>query len=320
MEKKSINLRRIRNLTGSILLATGLSACGFEDSNNVPGVPATGLFAAVAANQHSGEDSTQVAVAIFDDGEPINLVGGDVVRASTSAESILLLDRGFYKGSYVANLPNTANLDQINLSIVHEPVEARQNRWYPADLINIDPGPGELVGSSATINLPPEPEILLPVMDSLYTGINDSFDVSWTPLNPSNPDDIMKIQSAIICDNGIKTSSYGTEVTLLDNSDDGFETVRLNQLIYDLTTVNPGIVFISGARRALLQAILEKLSSDAVADSFFANTNPVNPISSICEIQLFLFRQRPGSFSSPSTNGNIFGSRSSDVTIFYDPN
>jgi len=308
---------KLKYLIGYIFLAVNLTACDVDVGNNVPGVPAAGLFAAAAANQHSGEDGVQVAVAIFDDGEPINLVGGDVVQASTANDSILLLTGGFFKGSYAASLPNSTSLNQIALTIVHEPIEARQNRWYPVDLINIDPGPGELVGSSATIDLPPEPDIIAPVTGSIFSSINDNFDVSWTPLGAG---DIMKIRSAVICDNGINISSYGTEAITVDGSDDGTETVGLDQFIYDLNDTDPVITFIVGAERALMQALLEWLSNNAADDSFFANLDPVNPITSDCEIQLFLFRQRPGSFASPSTDGTIFGSRSADVTIHYSPN
>ena len=314
---KTININRLLpHLIAGVFLAGSLTACEVEVDNNVPGVPPTGLFAAVGANQHSGEDSVQVATAIFSEGEPINLVGGDVVQASTANDSILLLERGFFNGSYAANLPNSANLDQIEFAIVHEPIEARQNRWYPVDLINVDPGPGDLVGGSAIIELPPEPKITTP-SGSIFTSINDIFDINWVPLSAG---DIMHVRSAITCDNGIKSSTYGTEATLTDESDDGIEGLRLDQFIYDLTNNDPGIDFILGEARAMLAELLTKLSNGTIDESFLANLAPVNPVTSECEIRLFLFRQRPGSFASATTNGTIFGSRSAEVTITYNPN
>jgi len=310
-------IKRLKFLPGVLLLAN-LSACEIQVDSSLPGVPATGLFAAVGANQHSGEDSVQVGVAIFDDGDPIELVGGDVVQASTANDSILLLDRGFYTGSYSADLPNASNLDQVEFTIVHEPLEARQDRWYPVDLLNIDPGPGELVGDSAVINLPPEPVILAPAMDSIFSSINDNVVVTWNPLGAGSGD-IMKIRSAITCDNGTRETTYGTDVDFVDGSDDGFETVPMERFIYDVNDENPLVKFLDGEARAMLQELLEKLSNGAADDSFFANITPVNPITSECEIQMFLFRQRPGSFSNPSTDGTIFGGRSAEVTIHYSP-
>jgi len=315
MDTIGIN-RLLKQLIAGVLLAGSLTACEVSVENNVPGVPPTGLFAAVGANQHSGEDSAQVATAIFSEGESINLVGGDVVQASTANDRVLLLERGFFNGSYAANLPISANLNQIEFTIVHEPIEARQDRWYPVDLINIDPGPGDLVGGSAIIELPPEPEITTPP-GSVFTSISDSFDINWIPLSAG---DIIKVRSAITCDNGIKTSTYGTEATLTDESDDGIEGLRLDQFIYDLANVDPQIDFILDEARAMLAALLSQLSNGAIDETFLANFEPVNPITSECEIRLFLFRQRPGSFASASTNGTIFGSRSDEVTITYNPN
>jgi len=175
-------------LTVFALIILMLAGCEIETDTNVSGVPATGRFAAVGANQHSGEDSVQVAIAIFDNGTAINLVGGDVVQASTTDDVVLLLESGFYMGSYAASLPNSASYDEIDFLMVHKPVEARQARWYPVDLLNIDPGPGELVGASATITLPPEPANMA-LSGSLFTSRNDSFVISWTPAGAGDTDE-----------------------------------------------------------------------------------------------------------------------------------
>ncbi|MFV2060419.1 MAG: hypothetical protein ACC653_07010, partial [Gammaproteobacteria bacterium] len=95
----------------TLALSASLGACGFETSNKLPGVPPTGYYAAVGANQHAGDSSMEVAAAIFIDGEPVNLFGGDVIQASTTNDSALLLDFGYFVGSYTAELPNNSNLD-----------------------------------------------------------------------------------------------------------------------------------------------------------------------------------------------------------------
>ena len=41
-------------------------------------------------NRHEGDDSAQVAAAVFNDGEPVNLVGGDLFEARTATERVLL--------------------------------------------------------------------------------------------------------------------------------------------------------------------------------------------------------------------------------------
>jgi len=305
----------IAAIMGSAILLL-LSACDIQINNNIPDVPPEGRFAVVGANQHKDITNVQVGIAIFDNGEPVNLVGGDVVQASTTNDSILLLDDGFYKGSYVASLPNTLNFNQINFLMVHEPLTARQDRWYPIDLLNIDPGAGEFVGASAVIDLPPEP-LNISASNTNFNDISDSFILTWTPQTAG---DIMQIRSAISCTNGTATNTYGTEAVIVDNSDDGSESIDLDQFIYDIESENQTIKFLLAEARALLQELLIQLSNGATDDEFFANLVTINPINNPCEIKLFLFRQRAGNFDSTSTNGRVFGSRSTDITLFYNPN
>ena len=129
----------------------------------------------------------------------------------------------------------------------------------------------------------------------------------------------MKLRSAVSCTNGTKTSTYGTESVLADESDDGTETISLDQFIYDIDDGNQTIKFIKAEALAMLQELLTKLSDGNVDDDFFAHLEIINPIESECNIQLFLFRQRAGSFASASTNGEIFGSRSADINLLYNP-
>lgn len=307
--------RFITSIMGSSILLL-LCACDLEINNNIPDVPPEGRFAVVAANQHKGMTDVQVGIAIFDNGDPVNLVGGDVVQASTANDSLLLLDDGFYKGSYVASLPNTLNFNQINFLMVHEPLAARQDRWYPIDLLNIDPGDGEFVGASATINLPPEP-LNLSTDNTTFSSINDSFTLFW---DAEGAGDVMNIRSAVSCTNGTATSTYGTQVVIANDADDGSEIVGLDQFIYDIQSENQTIQFLLAEARALLQELLIKLSNGAADENFFANLVTINPIDNPCEIRLFLFRQRAGSFDSTSTNGRISGYRSADITLFYNPN
>jgi len=297
-----------------LLLPFLISACDIEIDNNIPDVPPEGQFAVVAANQHSGIDSVEVAIALFDDGTPINLVGGDVVQASTSEDSILLLETGVYNGSYVASLPNAANFDQVDFLMVHEPIAAREGRWYPADLLYIDPGEGELVGASASIILPPEPLNLL-TDNTTFTSINDSFTLSWTPQSAG---DIMKVRSTVSCISDDKIYTYGTEAALTDDADNGSEIIGLNQFIYDIDDPNdPPFTFLLGESRATLQELINKLIDEGIGEDFFNSVALINPINSNCEIRLFLFRQRDAAFDSVDTNGRIYGSRSADITLSY---
>ena len=300
----------------AITIAILLTACDIETDNSLPDVPPTGRFIAVGANQHQGMQTVQVGVAIFDDGIPVKLVGGDVVQVSTQTDHILLLKRGFYEGSYAGSLENSSNFNQIDFLMVHEPIEARQDRWYPVDLLNIDPGPGELVGGSAVIVLPPGP-IISAISRTTFNPVSNSFTLNWVP---ETAGDVIKIRALVSCTNGLKISTYGTEAKLADESDDGAETISIDQFILDINDGDDALKLIRDEARAILQELLDQNTEGTNGEDIFKTLETINPIDNSCDIDLYLFRQRPGNFASASTNGKIFGARSSNITLFYRPN
>ncbi|MDH3638847.1 MAG: hypothetical protein OES09_10355, partial [Gammaproteobacteria bacterium] len=252
-----------------------LPGCDFESSDNFPNVPAEGLVVAVEANQHEDSDEVQIAAAVFRDGEPVNLVAGDVFKAVSGANEVLLLKRGNYKGSYAATLSAD---DLFSISIVHEPVDARDSRWYPVDVINVDPGPGELVGPAASVVFPPRISITGPTPLSVYTQSDETIDLTWVALNQ---DDTIKVRSAVNCSDGLATNTYGTELLLGD--DDGLESITIDDFIYDSASESPGLSFIVAAARAMLQQLLNDLSAGNIDPDFFSRRDTANPINSACD-------------------------------------
>lgn len=292
-----------------------VSGCEFESDSNVSGVPEYGLFVFIEANHHKNSRGAQIAAAVFKDGEPVDLVAGDVFKANTDTAGVLLTNRGSYPGSYAGTLPVNANVQNAQLTIVHEPVKAREGRWYPVDLINTDPGPGELVGKSATVEFPPEVTIIEPLIVTPVNGTDALILLRWEPVSEG---DTMLIRSAIICDNGLAVQTYGTEMSL--GEDDGSETISMNNFIYDSNIDNPVITFITGVARAMLQELLNDLSAGNIDPDFFSRRAPVNPAESECDIRLFLVRQRQGTFDTAFDSGSVTGSTSAEVaTIYYLP-
>jgi len=295
-------------------LIVALSACEFEGSNNLQGVPDQGLFIYLEANRHENGDIAQIAAAVFKDSEPLNAVGGDVFKASTNTSEVLLTEAGYYTGSYYSSLP-ISDVDQdVTLTIVHEPVLAREDRWYPVDVINVDPGPSELVGNSVTVTLPPPVVITTAQTATPYISISDSINLTW---GEGGEGDTMRIRAATTCDNGLNVSTYGTEVALGD--DDGIETITMNNFIFDSAEEFPAITFIANVGLGMLQQVLNDLSAGKADPDFFARQLPANPIESDCEIRLFLFRQRNGVFDNAFDNGSVKGSTSAEFTIYYSP-
>jgi hypothetical protein len=297
----------------AIALAFLLAGCDIDGSDNLPRVPDQGLVMLAEANRHEAEDTAQIAAAVYDDGAPVDLVGGDVFEARTATERILLKTRGAVAGSYAASLPIDNSVQDVFFNIVHLPIEAREDRWYPIDLLNVDPGPGELVGKSATVSFPQAVTITAPVMDALYTSISDVIDLTWITGNGDN----MRVLSAIECSDGLATSSYGTLVDI--GADDGSEAVSLDKFIYDLNLGSSTIEFLSDATLVLLQELLNQLSAGNIDPDFLLKQRQANPIESACEIRLFLQRQRQGQFDVSFDDGTVVGSRSSEVTVRYLP-
>ena len=295
----------------TIAVACLLAGCEVDGGDNLPNVPEQGLAMYTEVNRHEAEDTAQIAAAVFNDGEPVPLVGGDVFEARTATERVLLKFGGAFSGSYAASLPVDNSVQDVFLNIVHLPIEAREDRWYPIDLVNIDPGPGDLVGKSATVSFPQAVTINEPLADAVYTSINDQIDFNWDPGNGDN----MRVLSAIECTDGLATSSYGTEVDI--GNDDGMEAVTMDKFIYDLNAGSSIIEFLSDAALGLLQETLNQLSAGNIDPDFLVKKAGANPINSMCEIRLFLQRQLLGQFDVTFDDGTVFGSASAEVTVQY---
>ena len=302
----------IYKIAAAIFFIYTLAGCDVDSSNNIPPVPTTGLVMYAEANLHESEETAQIAAAVYRDGVPVGLIGGDVFEARTTTQRILLKDSGFYDGSYAAPLELDVVQD-VFFNVVHEPVEAREDRWYPVDLLNIDPGPGELVGKSAAVSFPPEVFITSPASGAIYNSPLDIVDLSWVAIGAAG--DAMRVLSLVSCTDGLARSSYGTVVDIVD--DDGLEAIALNNFIFDVNEGSAGIRFISDAAQALLQELLDQLSAGKIDPDFVSKKVEANPISSDCEIRLFLQRQRKGVFDASFDDGVVLGSRSAEVTVNY---
>jgi hypothetical protein len=301
-----------------VAVASGfiLAGCDIDGGDNLPRVPDQGLVMLAEASRHEAEDIAQIAAAVFNDGAPVDLVGGDVFEARTATERVLLNTRGPVVGSYAASLPVDDSVQDVFFNILHAPIEAREDRWYPIDLLNIDPGPGELVGKSATVSFPPAVTIGAPVNDTVYNSINDVVALRWLVVEAPSTD-TMRVLSAIECTDGLAKSTYGTLVDI--GADDGAEDINMDRFIYDLTLGSSTIKFLSDATLVLLQGLLNQLSAGSIDPDFLLKQRLANPIESACKIRLFLQRQRQGQFDVTFDDGTVTGSRSAEASVLYLP-
>jgi len=263
------------------------------------------------ANLHDTVEDAQVAAAVFIDGEPVNLVGGDIFAASTETDSTLLLSRGYYDGTYSASLPMTS-LSDIFMQVIHEPIEAREDRWYPVDLVNIDPGPGELVGTSATISFPPEIIITSPTEPVKLFSINDTIELTWVPAGMG---DNMRALASVECTDGLAVTRYGVSADI--NDDDGHEILSLSNIIFDSREGAPVLNFISEAALVLLQDLLNQLSAGNIDPDYVYRNTDANPAESTCDIRIFVQRLREGIFDDAFDSGSVTGGRSTEIQAQY---
>lgn len=293
-----------------------LASCDIEGSDNSNDIPEQGLFVKVEANRHQSGETAQVAAAVFKDGVAVELLAGDLFEAQNVDSTALLKDQGYYQGSYSAPLALDDIDQELVITVVHKPLEAREGRWYPIDIIATDPGPGELVGHSARLRFPPNVVINDPMVNSLYTSTDETIELSWEALGEG---DTMQLRSAISCDNGLAELHYGTEIMLGD--DDGLQGIGVDDFIYDSSdsASDDLIDFIDDTARTMLQELLDELSAGKIDEDYFARKKPVNPIVSQCEIRLFLFRQREGTFDDAFDQGSVIGSTSAEITLHYQP-
>jgi len=309
----------LRTYLPGLAAAFFLAGCEIDGGDNQPRVPDQGLFMYAEANRHEAEDSAEVVAAVFNDGEAVNLVGGDVFEARTETERVLLTKGGYFDGSYAESLPVDNGVRDVFFNVVHEPIEARADRWYPVDILNIDPGPGELVGKSAMVSFPQSVTINAPATDTFYNSINDGINLDWDLGNGGN----MRVLASVECTDGLAKSSYGVvvddEVEAGMGVDDGVHTIGLDKFIYDLDLGSSTIKFVSDAALMLLQELLNKLSAGNIDPDFLLKKREANPIESTCEIRLFLQRQLNGQFDTTFDSGTVVGSTSAEVTVIYLP-
>jgi len=319
VNSNAILINKISAICAGITTVLLLNACDVDGGDNLPRVPDQGLFMLADANRHEAEDSAQVAAAVFNDGEPVNMVGGDLFEAQTATERVLLKQGGPVTGSYAASLPVDDSVE-VFLNVVHLPLEAREDRWYPIDLIGTDPGPGELVGKSSVVSFPDAVTFTPPYPDAVYDSINDVINLNWAPLNAG---DFMRVLASVECTDGLATSSYGVvvdnDVQLDMDLDDGSEAISMDKFIYDDNLGSSTVQFISDAALVMLQELLNQLSAGNIDPDFLLKTREANPIESSCEIRLFLQRQRLGQFDVAFDDGRVTGSTSAEVTVIYLP-
>ena len=301
-------------LSSSLAILTGCMDGTKSPEPTAPVSIRTGLTATIQVNLHEGGEAVDVVAAVFDDGERINLVGGDVIEAVTATQDTLLAPVEVQNGDYAGVLPLDEPNDVITVSIQHRPVASREDRWYPVDILMVDAEPSEYVGRSATVLIPTELDLLGPPEQAIYTSRGDNIDITWVP---GGEGDSMRLSASVSCRNSYGGLSYGLTYDMGD--DDGHYSIGMNKLAYNDTLTSLVLAFSEHISRVLFAAVAEALTLGLVdADDF--ERAPINIETADCDIYLLLMREQIGELDAEFDGGQAIGSTSAATTILYRPN
>ena len=280
-----------------------------EDTSFVPGIRAN-----IQANIHNNENSATIAASMSENGTEVDLIAGDVFEASTENQSSLLDAVNVNTGDYVGTLSIDDPNQPITISIQHKPLETREDRWYPVEAIDIDPGEGEFVGRSTDLTFPPAVTLTHPEEYSTYIERNAAISITW---DAENDGDNMRLLAAITCNKNDSELSYGISYDL--GEDDGSHSANINQFIYSESIRFPLLEFMADLTSTILGAMLEIISF-GIIDADDLDNPPFDAGSADCEILLTVIREKDSPVSEDFDSGTIIGSTSTSVTILYRPN
>ena len=282
----------------SLLLASGCTdntkLDAYRDAPRLENVP---LSTNIRANVHEGSETVNVIAAIFSGDEKLDLIAGDVFEAHTASNSTLLDTLDQKSNAYTGNM-TMASREAITVSISHKPVEARSNRWYPTDILNIDPGAGKHVGLSSVITIPADISLLGAPNNEIYTSRNETVNIMWAPAGEG---ELMQLFSSISCQKGDKSKSYDVSYDI--GNDDGLHTISLSELIF-----NEDPSFIATFLDELVFGLTD--INDEISDIETSN----------CDIHMKLIRNRIGDIDIKFDHGRAIGSTSASTKFFYRPN
>lgn len=300
-------------ICASVLLLSGCPTG--STSNNASSQFNAGLYADFQANIHEGESTATIVAKVLQDDVRVDLIAADVFEATTATKGVLLKSVNVQTGDYLGRLPIDDTNEPVTITIQHKPVEAREDRWYPVDILNVDPGPGELVGHSGTVNFPSAVDFQGPSENAIYTDRNDMVNLVWQPAG--GVDETMRLSAAVNCSNGTSELAYG--LTYEPGLDDGSYDIAMHQLVYNDTVTALAIAFADHITRIFLAAVVDVLTFGLVTEETL-NSSPITIETANCDIDLTLIREKTGSIDVDFDGGNAIGSTSSSVTILYRPN
>lgn len=286
------------------------AGCGDGSGSSEPAVPSEGTYAWLQANVDEA-GSVQLAASVYNDGAQADLVGGDVIHATQGAQSVQLKGVSLRSGDYAGVISNAIDAEPVVFSVDYVPEESRDDRWYPHDILRVDPGAGPLVGLQAQVDLPPRVEILAPAANTQVVGRNSELELAWTAADAG---DDMRLAGYVTCHGNGSPLSYAVSYPL--GVDEGAVTLRMLQFVPDESLLELADALISDLVRILVEAMFDAIFF-GLLDPDFDNVLPTE--IDHCDIDLVLLRERETELAGDFDNGRVVGSSSAKVHIVYQP-
>lgn len=278
-------------------------------------VSASGVSVEIWGNLPFDGDSAQVAASVYLDADKKALVGGDVVKAYSESDSAILRSLENLSGDYSAEVAIINSGAGLHVAVEHDPVGAREDRWYPVDELLVDPGPGELVGYNVDLAFPAavirDPS---PVNGTIYSDRADAIDLSWT-VAVSDPAQQMRMTAVRECFSGDRSVKWATS-SVIGTGDPGSYSVTVGQLIPDTGLLTTALDFVAQLTVIIVGELLQEytfglLNPESISfDSFVIDH---------CDISITVFREIPGTLGPGISGGYAIASTSETFHLVFEP-
>ena len=303
------------NVRVFVVIAGFLNLCscytGSSDSLREP-VSQEGVSATVHADLPSDSSVVSVAASFYKNGVKQPLVGGDIIIAESDVDASILRSLENLSGNYLSQLDLSDVGAGVAFSIIHDPEAAREDRWYPLDELMVDPGPGELVGYSTSINFPDPMLLDAPLGNEVYTSRAQDIIINWAA---SASTEQIRFTTVQTCYSGERSIQWGTS-SILGTTDTGTHTVSVGSLIPSTNFINSVTNFIDQLSLIIVSSIVEAYSFGLVGSQ---NINIETFQLDRCTISLTIFREISNELGAGIVGGYAIGSTSDTVTVIFEP-
>lgn len=321
MDSRTRKVRTKHLITLSMAGLLGACFGGTGEQDTLRDAPsATGISLGLQVNLARDASTADSAATIFKDGARQPLVGGDFFIARSSVDDAVLKSLENLSGDYSGRLNVQGEGDTVTISTEYDPIRAREDRWYPVDQLQIDPGPNpDLVGYTSEVIFPAPLEITS-ARTATYTDPDDDIVLTWT----AGSSDQMTANAIVTCSDASNKTYTFPVFNVLGSSQNsnnpdgaGTYTLQVSDIIPNTNIIEAVATFQHEVATIITAALLEYYTFGLIS----ATNIPLSTFQvESCDVQLTVFRENDYSENLPDgVGGFIVGSTSDTVTFRFVP-